>query len=462
MRLYLDPHGCAKNQVDAEFLLSSLVASGWEVCEDPELADLVIVNSCGFIESAKRESIEALLGWREAYPGKKIMLAGCLSQRYADELAGEMTEVDFFFGNGDLSRIGEAVDAAMTGKDRVLCPPIGDDSREEALAAMDSALCGSQRPVLSLPGSAFLKISEGCDNRCTYCAIPLIRGGLRSRPAASILAEACSLIGRGIRELCLVGQDLASYGVDRGESGALVTLLHELLALDGDVWIRLLYIHPDHFPRELLPLIAEGLARREKEGPGKPYIVPYFDVPFQHASEPILRAMNRRGTVDAYLALIAEIRAVVPAATIRSTFLLGFPGETEADVEALLAFQSAARLDWLGAFSYSREEDTPAWGLKGRVGKKTAEARKRRVEEAQQAISSARMSRFAGQSMDILIEEKLEGDEGLWLGRAVCQAPDVDGSTVITSFDELPLGGLVPCRIVRVNGFDLDAVPERA
>ena len=461
MRLYLDPHGCAKNQVDAEFMLSSLMAAGWEICEDPETADLVIVNSCGFIESAKRESIEALLAWRDAYPGKKIMLAGCLSQRYAADLAAEMPEVDFFFGNGDLSRVGEAVKAVMAGTERILCPPVGDDSREEALAAQDSALCGSHRPILSLPGSAFLKISEGCDNRCTYCAIPLIRGGLRSRPAASILAEARSLIGRGIRELCLVGQDLASYGVDRGETGSLIGLLKELLALDGDVWIRLLYIHPDHFPRELLPLIAEGLSRREREGPGRPYIVPYFDVPFQHASPSILRAMNRRGDVETYLALVEDIRRAVPEATIRSTFLLGFPGETEADVEALLDFQSAARLDWLGAFSWSREEDTPAWGLKGRVAKKIAETRKRRVEEAQQPISIERMARFAGQKMDILIEEKVEGEEGLWLGRAVCQAPEVDGSTVITSFDELPLGGLVPCRIVRVNGFDLDAVPER-
>jgi ribosomal protein S12 methylthiotransferase len=302
-----------------------------------------------------------------------------------------------------------------------------------------------------------VKITEGCDNCCSYCAIPLIRGGLRSRTIASVVEECRGLIERGVVELCLIGQDLGSYGVD-GAAGAnragaclLPDLLDALSELEGKFWVRLLYIHPDNFPRRILEN-----CRRD------PRILPYFDLPFQHASPPILRAMNRRGDAATYLKLIADIRSSLPDATLRSTFLIGFPGETEEDFESLLSFQAEARLDWLGSFTYSREEGTPAYAMKGRVPKKIAAERKRRVEELQMAISEARMDRFVGRTLDLLVEEKVEGEEGLYLARAACQAPEVDGATVLSSDVPLAIGSFVGGKVFGRAGIDLDAAHRDA
>lgn len=445
-RFYLDPHGCAKNQVDGETLMSVLERSGWEACADAEQADLVIVNSCGFIESAKRESIEAVLSYKQLYPDKRVLLAGCLAQRYGDELATELEEADALFGNTDLSRITEAAELAMAASHTALVPPLDPTGRT------DFARCSDDRPLLSLPGSAYVKITEGCDNRCTYCAIPLIRGNLRSRTIDSIVAECSGLLQRGVKELCLIGQDLGSYGKD-GANGAfepgqcrLPELLSALSDLAGEFWIRLLYIHPDNFPMEILNLCKKD-----------PRILPYFDLPFQHASKNILRLMNRRGDSETYLELIATIRRELPDATIRSTFLVGFPGETDEDMDILLDFQQKAQLDWLGVFTYSREEDTPAYSMKGRVPKKVAEGRKQQIESAQIPITEKRMDRFVGKTLPVLVEERVENEDGLYIGRTVCQAPEVDGATVLSSDYTLTPGTIVSARIFSRAGFDLDA-----
>jgi ribosomal protein S12 methylthiotransferase len=294
-----------------------------------------------------------------------------------------------------------------------------------------------------------VKIAEGCDNRCTFCAIPLIRGGLRSRPPADVVAECRRLLERGIRELCLIGQDLGSYGRDFAASGAsapdLMALLEGIARLEGRFWVRLLYIHPDNFPFPLLEL-----CRRDSR------FLPYFDIPFQHASTGILRAMNRRGTAASYLKLIAEIRATLPDSCIRSTFLAGFPGETEEDFQALLDFQEKAELDWAGAFSFSREEGTPAWDMKDRVAKKLALSRKKEIEERQIPITLRRMARLVTKETEVLIEEKIEGEDGLYLGRLPCQAPEIDGSAVISSDRELEPGTLLPGRIFACTGIDLE------
>jgi ribosomal protein S12 methylthiotransferase len=441
LRYFLDSHGCAKNQVDAETMMAALDRDGWTRADGPESADLLIVNSCGFIESAKKESIDAALELRAAYPGKKLMMAGCLSQRYADELDAELGEVDLFFGNADPLRIVEAARLATGGGGRTLRPAI------DPTGAQDFAGCTSDRPLLSLPGSAYLKITEGCDNRCSFCAIPLIRGPLRSRAVAGVVAEARGLLARGVKEICLIGQDLGSYGRDLAGRPLAADLLAELSALPGDFWVRLLYIHPDHFPDGILERCAAD-----------PRILPYFDLPFQHASPALLRAMNRRGDPETYLALLAKIRAALPDAVIRSTFLLGFPGETPEDFRTLLDFQAAARLDWQGSFAYSREEGTAAYGLPGRVPKKVVADRLRRVAEAQQAISEERAERWVGRDLVALVEEAVEGEEGLYLGRTFGQAPEVDGATVLSSARPLAAGSFVPARIVRRAGFDLDAV----
>ena len=452
MTYYIDPFGCAKNQVDAENMMALLDRSGWIAAEEAENADLIIVNSCGFIESAKQESINAVLGWRKLYPEKKILLAGCLAQRYAKDLAGLLPEADGLFGVDDLPGIVHAAD-------KTLRAATGPASRTRKANP-------GNRPLLSLPGSAYVKISEGCDNRCAFCAIPLIRGSLKSRSIEDIAGECKTLLGRGIKELCLIGQDTGSYGRDwigaavnpAASSAALPRLLEAIARLGtapkNKFWVRILYIHPDNFPLPILDLMEQDKR-----------FLPYFDIPFQHGSEKILKAMGRRGNADAYLGLIKIIRRRFPDAVIRSTFLAGFPGETEDDFGLLLDFQKKARLDWLGCFAYSREEDTPAYGMKGRVAKKTAIERKRLIEERQIPITEKQMDRFAGRVFDVLVDEKFDapnpGDDGheLYLGRLPCQAPEVDGAAVILSPRPLELGALVPCRVIARRGFDLEVRP---
>jgi ribosomal protein S12 methylthiotransferase len=442
---FLDPFGCAKNQVDAENMMAHLDKAGWESTPSAESADLIIINSCGFIESAKQESINTVIRWRKLYPNKKILLAGCLAQRYAKELAENLNEADGFFGTENIADIAQAayktVKGADTGLENITRLPAG------------------KRPLLSLPGSAYVKISEGCNNRCSYCAIPLIRGGLVSRTIPDILDECRTLLSRGIAELCIIGQDIGSFGTDTAVTAYAAAKLPELLdaisMIEGQFWVRLLYIHPDHFPLPILDIMEKD-AR----------FLPYFDIPFQHASTKILSAMNRRGTAKEYLELLATIRSRLEHAVIRSTFLLGFPGETEEDFAALLDFQEKARLDWLGCFPWSREENTAAYFMKRRVAKKKAAARKRIIEERQIPITEENMNRFAGETLEVLLEEKFdssddETEETFWLGRLYCQAPDIDGATVIvgrmTDGKNPQTGSLVRCRVVTRRGFDLEA-----
>ena len=447
MIYYIDPFGCAKNQVDAENMMALLDKAGWTAAEDPAKADLIIVNSCGFIESAKQESINAVLSWRKFYPDKKILLSGCLAQRYRKELSVHLPEADGIFGIENLAGITRA--AALAVK---TSPP-------ESVA--DSAFTTTgKRPLLSLPGSAYVKISEGCDNCCSFCAIPLIRGKLKSRSINDIVEECKTFLERGIKELCLIGQDTGSYGLDlnppstqnQDHAGGLPDLLRTLSHLSGSFRVRLLYIHPDHFPLPILDIMEEDKR-----------FLPYFDIPFQHASEKILKAMNRRSSASDYLNLIKKIRSRLQDAVIRSTFMTGFPGETEEDFALLLDFQKKAALDWLGCFAYSHEENTKAFEMKHRVAKKIAADRKRIVEEEQIPITEKRMDRFIGRTFEVLVEEKFTvtnpGDDVLYLGRLPCQAPEVDGATVIQSRLPLETGTQVPCKIIARRGFDLEARP---
>jgi len=481
-RYYIDLFGCVKNQVDAENMMAVLNSAGWESAADAESSDLIIVNSCGFIESAKQESINAVLRWRKLYPDKKILLAGCLAQRYAKELPEILTEADGFFGVNNLDSIAEKSSEILSGD---LTPGNISQGRinsarktplNEPRLIRHSAGRGSagERPLLSLPGSVYVKISEGCDNRCSYCAIPLIRGVLVSREIPDIVDECRILLTRGVKELCIIGQDIGAFGADRQKNkikdaagnerySQLPELLKAISILDGHFWVRLLYIHPDHFPLKILDLIE-----KDKR------FLPYFDIPFQHASAKILNAMNRRGTADQYLDLLKTIRARLPDAVIRSTFLLGFPGETEEDFAALLDFQDKARLDWLGCFTYSREEGTKSFSMKGRVPAKTAVTRKNIIEERQIPITEKNMERFSGSDIEVLLEEKfnensagsVESGEIFWLGRTYFQAPDIDGSTVIVQQKSMAnnkeemnqqAGTFLKCRIIARRGFDLEA-----
>lgn len=469
-KFFLDQRGCAKNQVDGEVIISNLIKEGWEQAETADEADLIIINSCGFIESAKKESLDALLEARKKYADKKIILAGCLAQRYAKIFKDELPEADGIFGNGDLSRVAAFAKKIVKGKRAVDTPPQAGVS------------CGERLKLLSYKNSAYVKITEGCSNHCSFCAIPLIRGELRSRPAADIIAEIKALLKRGVFEINLIGQDLAAYGTEgaaaneckakkRGLS-PLAALLKKISAIKGGFWVRLLYIHPDHFNPDILEVLKND-AR----------ILPYFDIPFQSGDDGVIRAMNRKNSAACYKDLVKNIRAQFPAAALRTTFLAGFPGETEEAAQNTLDFLNAIQPDWSGAFAYSREDDTPAALMKKQVTKKVAAARVKALQDAQEKITQKRL---AGRVLknkkrleyDVLVEEIVDnprmGSQGqeaaafgaddsssasYAIGRAWFQAPEVDGNIVIEyDADDKKAAAIKPGAVVRVRAIAVSGV----
>ncbi len=434
-KFYVENLGCSKNQVDAENIISTLSEAGWIPVDNPEAAELIIVNTCGFIKSAKEESINTILDFCNAYPGKKVIAAGCLSERYNEQLIEMIPELSGIFGSMAPSHIPEIVDSVFEDKKPVIIPEI-------------DLKVTPRKKFFSFDRSVYVKIAEGCDNRCTYCAIPVIKGDLRSRSVSEIVSEIKQLISDGAFELNLIAQDLAGFGTDRGVK-ELPCLLREISALKGDFWVRLLYIHPDRFIDEIVEIIQ-----------GDKRFLPYFDIPFQHASEKILRRMGRKGTIESHLEMIRGIKKRLPEAVFRSTFMTGFPGENNSDFLALLDFQEQAKLNWVGFFTYSREEDTPAWSYRGAVATKLSEgkAQKRKaiLEEKQTQISYALLDEFIGGEFDVLIEESIE-NEKLYLGRTYFQAPEVDGLVVVHA-EGLHPGDVVKSRISKRNGMDLEAV----
>ena len=409
---------------------------GWEQTFDPGEADVIVVNSCGFIESAKAESVNAVLSARKQYPTAKILLAGCLAERYADELKDSLLEADGFFGNGDIGQLYTVIEPLMAGGRPVLTPP------------QKGVSDGERNMILSFAGSAFVKITEGCSNHCSYCAIPAIRGELRSRGADEIIGEIKRLVESGVYEINLIGQDLAAYGTGRednvfgtgrtslpqdapkdGGQGAresgLCTLLKMISRLGGTFCVRLLYIHPDHFNSDILPVMKADSR-----------FLAYFDIPIQSGDDGIIKLMRRTGSAAAYKAMIEEIRAAFPDAAIRTTFLAGFPGETDEAAANTMRFLGDIRTDWSGCFPYSAEDGTPAAKMKHRVPKEVREARANALVELQAGITREKLFARCGKEYDVLIEEVLSEnrdapDEGIAIGRAWFQAPEVDGSVVV-------------------------------
>lgn len=462
-KFFIDQHGCAKNQVDGEILIAHLTSTNqWEQTFEPSEADLIIINSCGFIESAKTECLNAVLSARKDYPKAKILLAGCLAERYAQDLNESLPEADGFFGNGDLSKVVQSVNEVMANS-----RPVHKFAQE--------GVCGAKRNLLlSFAGTAFVKITEGCNNRCSFCAIPLIRGDLRSRPADEIIDEIKDLISKGVYEINLIGQDLAAYGTGAnddvfgtgrtylplgtpgsdavlaegkaGESG-LCTLLKKISALEGTFRLRLLYIHPDHFNEDILPVIKSD----ER-------ILPYFDIPFQSGDDEVIPRMHRTGSRAKYRGVIEKIRSYFPEAAIRTTFLAGFPGETDEQAQNTLDFLSEVCTDWSGCFPYSREDDTPAYNFKKQVPQKIAAQRAQKLVCMQESITAERLKLRCGKDYDVLIEEVLaenedSPNEGIAIGRAWFQAPEVDGSVVV-NFDRsnpLELNAVLTGRLVLVH-----------
>lgn len=383
--------GCPKNLVDSENLLKKLAAQGLSYTEDRDSADLLLINTCGFIDAAKKESIEEILKLaadKEA-GRKKLVVFGCLAKRFGDELKKEIPEIDMLFGVGEDDRIAEYCAGIVSAS----------DSAETGIRLADTAY-------------AYLKIAEGCDRGCSYCVIPDIRGSFRSRMPEEILKEAEGLIRAGRRELIVVAQDITSYGKDLGQYD-LPRLVKDLAAIDGDFWIRLLYLYPTAITDELL----ETIAAEEK-------VCNYLDIPLQHTEQKILGLMKRGGGREYYEKLIQKIRKIIPDVALRSTLITGFPQETEKDFEAMLDFVQRMELDRLGVFTYSREEGSAAYTLKGQVPMRLRAKRRDRIMEVQSAISLERNKRLVGKVFSALVDEI---DDGVGIARTYSQAPEIDG-----------------------------------
>ena len=425
--------GCPKNQVDSEVMLGVLARRGHELVLDPEAADVIVVNTCSFIQPAKAESIDAILDMARVKAGRacrRLVVTGCLAQRYADDLAVALPEVDVFVGTGDLLRIAEAVEA----------PP----------AATPAIYRGAQHvlPHRELAArvrtgawwTAYVKVSEGCDHKCSFCIIPKIRGPHESRPMDDVLDEATRLARDGAVELNLIAQDLTAYGRDRRDGSSLARLLRALAVRVPAVrWLRLLYAYPSSVTNEVLEVIAT-----------EPTVCKYLDMPLQHISDRMLRAMRRERSGAAIRALLARIRAAVPGIALRSAFIVGFPGETEDDVRALCDFVEQVEFERVGVFTYSSEENTAAAGLAGQIAPDLARERRRRVMAAQARVAARRGRAQVGRVVEVLVER---ADTGGTIGRLATQAPEIDGH--ITLHGEAAPGDFVHARVTGADVYDL-------
>lgn len=431
--VYIENLGCAKNQVDAEIMGARLQEAGWNWVDDPASAALILVNTCGFIEPAQEESINTALALLAEHPRTPVALAGCLAQRFSEELAEGMPELAGVFGNREPDRVVEFVQRLQNGPvNPVVWLPPGDENLAEPRRGR----------LLSHPGSTFLKVAEGCNHRCSFCAIPSIRGDQRIRSVESLVTEFRELWQRGIFEFNLVAQDLAAWN---GEGG-LMALLRRLLQEPGEFWLRPLYLYPDQFPLEIVDL---SLADHR--------LLPYFDLSFQHASPEILRRMGRPGDAGRYLDLVESIRAINPDTVLRSSFIVGFPGETAGHLEELRAFLRDASLEWVGVFEFSPQAGTPAGVLKkGVVSPREKKRRRSALEELQQPIVEQRLARFVGRVVPVLLEEPIQGTT-ITLGRSRMQAPDVDGLVVVHDTDGCLPGTVIHAEITAVSGVDLQA-----
>lgn len=415
--------GCAKNQVDTERMLGILTAAGYILTNEPALADVLIVNTCGFIESAKQESIDAILEMAQYKEGGKctrLVVTGCLSERYRDELKDAMPEIDILLG----VREYESLPRLLGGK-------------------QDAPHCGpkSTRVLTTPQHSAYLRIADGCDNRCTYCAIPLIRGNLVSEPLEDLVDEAKHLADGGVTELTLIAQDTSGYGIDRYGKPMLGALLDQLEQIKSLHWLRVLYTYPDTVTPELIDRFRASNK-----------IVPYLDMPLQHTEDEMLRRMHRRGDQAHIRRVLDYVAANAPEFMLRTTLMVGFPGETDAHFSAMLKFMQDHPFDRIGAFSFSPEEGTAAATMPDQVPEEIKQDRLNRLMEAQQAISKRRNERRVGQTVEVLIE----GFDGTrTYGRSYAEAPDVDGKVFLENTGEIPAGNYVTARLIRAEEYDM-------
>lgn len=427
--------GCAKNRVDAEMMLFTLKEAGFELVADPAMCEVAIVNTCGFIEDAKQESIDEILELAELKKEGKIraiIVTGCLAERYQREVMKELYEVDAVIGIGANNQIAQVVNDVLANKKQELFPN-----------KANLALCGGR--VRSTPFYyAYLKIAEGCDNKCTYCAIPMIRGSFRSRPMDDILKEARELSEKGVKELILIAQDTSRYGEDFAGKPMLAELLRQLCRIDSVKYLRVLYCYPERMTDELIDTIAE-----------ESKILKYIDIPLQHCNRRILKLMNRRGDREILTALIHKMRERIPDITIRTTLMTGFPSETGEEFEELSQFVNDIRFDRLGCFAYSAEEDTPAAKMKGQLDENVKKHRQEIIMEQQQMIMAENAQKYIGKKVKVICEG-FDRIAECFFGRTKADAPEVDGKVFIMTEDQKPrIGDVVEVQITDTLDCDL-------
>ena len=427
--------GCDKNRVDAEKMLGLLGLSGYEVTDDESQADVIIVNTCSFISDAKQESIDTILqmaSWKKSGRCKALIATGCMAQRYADEIREQLPEVDAIVGTTAYDSIAEVVDRALQGE------------RSERLDDLKKIALPEGRRVLTTGGHfAYLKIAEGCDKHCTYCAIPSMRGPFRSVPMEELVDEAKRLAGDGVKELILVAQETTLYGTDLYGRKCLHELIHELAKIDGIVWIRVLYCYPE----EIYDGLIECMKSEKK-------LVHYLDLPIQHSNDQILRRMGRRTSEADLRKIIRKLRDEVPDIILRTTLICGFPGESEEQFEDLCRFINEMEFDRLGVFTYSQEEGTPAALMDGQIDEETKLTRRDELMELQQEISADLNERMKGREIDVLIEGYVP-NENVYIGRGYGDAPDVDGFIFVSSEENLETGDFVRVKITGASEYDL-------
>ena len=426
--------GCPKNLLNTEVMLSKLATGGFELVAEDVDADVIVINTCAFIESAKQEAIDNILdvAWlKDNHNLKGIVVAGCLSQRYKDELFKELPEVDCVIGTGSLDDICEAVESAYNRK------------RFESFKDVNRLALGGERVVTTPEYFAYLQIAEGCDNCCTYCVIPQIRGSFRSRQMSDIIVEAKELASLGVKELCLVAQDTTRYGEDIYGTYTLDSLITELSEVKGIEWIRLLYCYPDRITDGLIDVIASNKK-----------VIKYIDMPIQHINDGILKAMNRRDTEESIRATVKKLRERIPGIVLRSTVIVGFPGETEEQFKQLHRFIKESAFERLGVFVYSREEDTPAFDMPGQLSEKIKKKRYDIIMSEQQRIHNRFNESFVGKTLKV-ISEGYDTVSECYFGRSYADAPDIDGKVYFNSHRRIKDGEIIDVDIAELLDYDL-------
>ncbi len=433
--------GCPKNQLDTEVMLHEVVSAGYEVTPDETEADVVIINTCAFIESAKKEAIDNILdvAWLKKHRSlQAIIVTGCLAERYGQEIFTELPEVDAVLGVGSIHKIVEAIQAVTAKKKR------GEQAKKfYAHDDRNAVALGGDRVLTTPDYAAYLKIAEGCDNRCTYCAIPNIRGHFRSRPMEELVAEAQDMERLGVKELTLIAQDTTRYGQDLYGRYALAELIQKITAATTIPWLRILYCYPDKITDELVAELKNN-----------PRLVKYIDLPLQHISNPVLRRMNRRGDSAMIREVLAKLRREVPGIVIRTTFIVGFPGETEADFEQLCAFVKEQKFDHAGAFAYSREEDTPAYDFPDQIDEQVKQDRLDILMREQAEINEKLNQSKIGSTLRVLCEDYDPAAE-IYYGRSEADAPEIDGKVYFRSKEKIAPGTFVSVKVTEALDYDL-------